>query len=248
MIKLNIDFKKEDFDGNGTVKISSLLKYMQDAACADAEQFGASRENLLSDNVFFAVYRNVLKIKNRITLDTKNATIVTFQSSHDRMRFIRNYFIYTDGKSWDEKSGASPYEDASVFCDSIWILMDTEKRTLVKANALSYPIEEFEIPFERPFKVITEKESMTSRGKFIGGDYYIDENCHVNNTAYADIVSDFSSIKNEIKYFDITYEHEILEKETVEILSQKSENGEKLLGVRLSDNAVCFCSEVRSII
>lgn len=247
MIKLKIDFKKEDFDKKGEIKISALLKYMQDAACADAEQYGANHENLLAENMFFAVYRNVLKIQKAINTENKNATIVSFQSSHDRMRFIRNYFIYTDGKSWDEKSGASPYEDASVYCDSIWVLMDTEKRTLLRATSLSYPVEEFEIPFERPFKVITEKEKMIIQGCFLGSDYYIDENHHVNNTAYADIISDFSKLK-PIKYFDITYEHEILENETVEIFTEKEENGEKILGIRKSDGAVCFSSEIKSLI
>lgn len=246
MIKLNIRFKDDDFDSRGIIKISSLLKYMQRAAETDADQFGATHENLWKENMFFAVYRNILKIKENITKEDKQITLISFQSFHDRMRFMRSYFIYKNGICWDKSDEKSPYENASVYCDSIWVLMDINKRTLLRATALSYPVEEFTLPFERPFKVIIEKESAIKAGEITGGNYYIDENGHVNNAAYGDIVSDFSSLSNDIKYFDITYEHEILENEKVEILKQSEESGEKLMGVRLSDNAICFCSEIKS--
>lgn len=246
MITIELKFKESDFDKNGVVKISTLLRCMQNAATTDAEQYGSTHENLWKDNMFFAVFRNILKIKNNITTETKKATIVSFQSFHDRMRFIRSYFIYTNDKIWDKTSEKSPYEDADIYCDSIWVLMDAYKRTLLRATDLKYPVEEYTIPFERPFKVIIEKENATKLGEFIGNNYYIDENEHVNNTAYADIVSDFSSLDKAIKYFDVTYEHEILENSTVEIFSEKSENEEKLLGIRKSDQAVCFVVQVKN--
>jgi hypothetical protein len=43
----------------------------------------------------------------------------------------------------------------------------------------------------------------------------------------------------------MTYEHEILEDESVEIFTEKSDNGEKLLGIKTEDGKICFCAEVR---
>ncbi len=245
MITLKIDFKTDDFDTKGDLKISSLLRYMQIAAGKDADQYGATHENLLKENMFFAVYRNILKIKEKITKDSGSVTLVSFQSFHDRMRFMRSYFIYRDENVWDKTNNVSPYENAIAYCDSIWVLMDINKRTLLKASSLSYPVEEYTLPFERPFKVILDTESTSEAGEFCGGEYYIDENGHVNNAAYADIIADFTSIKKSIKYFDITYEHEILENEKVKIFKEPSSEGEKLMGIRASDGATSFCAEVR---
>lgn len=246
MIKIKLNFKKEDFDSQGALKISSLLLYMQKAAIKDAEKFGATHENLWKKDMFFAVYRNILTIKEIITEEVKEATLVSFQSFHDRMRFIRSYFIYTSDKCWDQDSEKSPYEDAQIYCDSIWVLMDAKKRTLLRSSALEYPVEEYTIPFERVPKVIVEQDSMDTAGVMVGKNYYIDENGHVNNASYADIVKDYTSIKEEIVYFDMTYEHEILEDESVEIFTEKSDNGEKLLGIKTKDGKICFCAEVRS--
>ncbi len=245
MIETKINLKKEDFDTNGELKLSTLLRYMQDAAIDDATKYGATHENLLKENMFFAVYRNILKIKKIITDKTDSFTLVTFQSSHDRMRFIRSYFIYTTENVWNVESEKSPYEDADIYCDSIWVLMDVEKRTLLKSSALLYPVEEYSLPFERTFKVIFDSEKSQKAGTFLGGDYYIDKNGHVNNTAYADIILDFTSVKNGIKYLDITYEHEILENSKVQVTTEKAEDGEKIMGVRESDGLVCFSAEVR---
>jgi acyl-ACP thioesterase len=126
--------------------------------------------------------------------------------------------------------------------------MDATKRTLLRATDLKYPVEEYPLPFERTFKVIIEKENSKKLGEFIGSNYYIDENSHVNNTAYADIVNDFSTLDREIKYFDVTYEHEILENSIVEIFSAKGDNEEKLMGIRKSDDAVCFVVQIKNYI
>ena len=84
MKTINFTFQDEDFEKCGEVKISSILKYMQNAAIEDAEQFGASRENLLNENMFFAVYRNIVKIKQRIkkeNSDTRSGWVEAVASS-----------------------------------------------------------------------------------------------------------------------------------------------------------------------
>lgn len=245
MIKTEIKFKNEDFDENGNLKVSSILTYMQDAAVKDAEQFGATHQNLLDDNMFFAVYRNIVTIKENIKKGTEGIFLVTFQSNHDRMRFMRSYFIYPLEFEPDVTKNFDPYENAIIYCNSIWILMDFEKRTLLRGNALKYPIEEYTVPFERQLKVDINKETAVKKGDFFGKDYYIDENGHVNNAVYADIAFDFATDTKIIKSFDVTYEHEILPEEKIEVYTQESEGSEKLLGIKNISGAVCFCTEIK---
>jgi acyl-ACP thioesterase len=244
MVKITFNFKKEDFDKNGNIKKSALLTYMQNAAVTDAEKYGATYDNLLAENMFFAVYRNIVKICAHVT-PSDTVTLVTFQSSHDRMRFMRSYFIYISGNEPEFNGECNPYENALIYCNSIWVLMDVQKRCLLRGTDLKYPIEEYPLPFERPLKIIFENESLHKSGDFVGNQYYIDHNHHVNNASYADIVDDFSHLDSDFSYLDITYEHEILEDETVEVFSENSEGCEKLIGIRKSDGKTCFSSEIK---
>ncbi len=245
MIKTKIQFKDNDFDINENLKVSAMLTYMQNAAVMDAEQFGATHQNLLADNMFFAVYRNIVSIIKNVKKGTEGVYLVTFQSNHDRMRFMRSYFIYSLDFEPDVENNYNPFENAIIYCNSIWILMDFEKRTLLRGTALKYPIEEYTVEFERPMKVDINKDIAENVGEFFGKDYYIDENGHVNNAYYADIAFDFTSCKKNVSSFDVTYEHEIFPDEKIEVLSQKSEECEKLLGVKKSDGAICFCTEIK---
>ncbi len=244
MIKTNVVFKPEDFDKHGNLKKSAILLYMQEAAIKDATQYGATRDNLLSDNMFFAVYRNTLKLSAPITSEFKEMVLITFQSSHDRMRFMRSYFMYLPQNVPDISGEFDPYKNSICYCNSIWVLMDFEKRSLLKASALNYPIEECTIPYERPFKVLMNADKAEKVGEFRGVNYYIDANNHVNNASYADIADDFSSVETSL-YFDVTYEHEIFKEETVEVFSEKTDEGEKLFGIRVSDSANCFSAEFK---
>ncbi len=253
MIFTEISFKDNDFDDNNILKTSSLLKILQDAAVSDAEQFGASHKNLLNDNMFFAVYRNILTVKEQIKKGVEKAYLLTFQSGHDRMKFMRSYFVYLQkptlsnefSKKTYESSNIDPSENAIIICNSIWVLVDFEKRRLLKADSLNYPVEEYEYSFPRPTKVIVETDSKNFLGEFKGNNYYIDENKHVNNTVYADIVSDFDSEKKSFNYFDVTYEHEILPEDTVLVYCENTETGKKFTGLLKETETSCFSVEIK---
>ena len=253
MILTEINFKDNDFDDNNILKTSSLLKILQDAAVSDAEQFGASHKNLLNDNMFFAVYRNILTVKEQIKKGIEKAYLLTFQSGHDRMKFMRSYFVYLSKptlsdnlkKTVLETNNIDPSENAIIVCNSIWVLVDFEKRRLLRSDSLNYPVEEYEYSFPRPTKVIVETENKNPLGEFKGSDYYIDENKHVNNTVYADIISDFDSEKKSFNYFDVTYEHEILPEDTVLVYCENTEIGKKFTGLLKGNATPCFSVEIK---
>ncbi len=253
MILTEIYFKDNDFNENNVLKTSALLKAMQDAAIIDAEQFGASHDNLLKDNMFFAVYRNILTIKEQIKKGCEKAYLLTFQSDHDRMKFMRSYFIYLSEPSFINiiKTNSKPEEsfdpnkEAVICCNSTWVLVDFVRRRLLRSDALNYPIFEYPLPSGRPSKVIVETENKEPIGEFIGRDYYIDENNHVNNTVYADIVYDFDSEKKPFTFFDVTYEHEILPNNIISVFSENTDFGKKFAGLQKENGIPCFSVEIK---
>lgn len=244
MISKKISLQKNDFNNDGSIKFSSLLTYMQNGALEDAEKYEATHENLAKDNMFFAVYRNTLKIVKDPSPFINELVLVTFQSSHDRMKFTRSYFIYEVGKEPDITKDFNPYENAIIFCNSVWVLMDLNKRCLLRATELKYPVEEYPIQVDRIPKILKNDDNLKLKGEFVGNKYFIDENGHVNNAHYANIVFDYASKKIKIENFDIIYEHEILPDTQVNVYVEETPTGEKLFGIRKSDNEECFCAEI----
>ena len=244
MISKKILLQKNDFSKDGSIKFSSLLTYMQDCALEDAEIFGANQKNLSKDNMFFAVYRNTLKIVKEPSPFINELVLVTFQSSHDRMKFIRSYFIYEVGTEPDITKDFDPYENAIIFCNSVWVLMDLNKRCLLRATELKYPVDEYPIPYDRIPKILKDDEKLKLKGDFVGNKYFIDDNGHVNNAHYANIIFDYASTNPKITTLDIMYEHEILPDTQVNVYIEETPRGEKLFGLRKSDNEECFCAEI----
>ncbi len=244
MINKKISLQENDFNKDGSIKFSSLLTYMQNGALEDAEKFGANHSNLAKDNMFFAVYRNTLKIAKDPSPFTKELVLVTFQSSHDRMKFIRSYFLYEVGTEPNTDCDFDPYENAIIFCNSVWVLMDLNKRCLLRATELKYPVDEYTVPYDRIPKIVKNDDLLKLSGEFIGSNYFIDENGHVNNAHYANIIFDFATINKKIENLDIIYEHEILPDTVVKVYIEETPTGEKLFGVRSSDNEGCFCAEI----
>lgn len=166
----------------GTIKPSYLMRYMQTAAGLDSDSFGATYQILREHDMVFVVSKLKLEmfdeIKRGDTIELK-----TWQKCIKGVSFIRDYEIKCENK-------VVGYGSAQ------WALMSFAERKPVRP--INLPVElpgdprmpSRDIELER---ILKYPENAVHYGTFkrmvMLSD--LDENLHLNNTNYADIMLDF---------------------------------------------------------
>ncbi|MBQ9940121.1 MAG: hypothetical protein IJO74_01110 [Clostridia bacterium] len=187
---------------NGTLKLSYLMRYMQTAACLDIQDKGMSYEFLREHNIVFVITR--LKIQLDETFNNNDdIKIESWPKGVKGLTFIRDFVISKNGK-------------AVGYASTQWVLMNFEKRCPVRATSLPRALPDQTHPLNRDIEFehhILPPETAVFCGtydrKIMLSD--LDENLHINNTNYADIMLDFlpeQYHKNIFKGIQINYRGE----------------------------------------
>ncbi len=166
----------------GTIKPSYLMRYMQTAAGIDSDSFGATYHLLREHDMVFII----TKLKLELFSEIRAGDIITLKSWQKQIKgitFIRDCEI----KRQDEIVG---------YASTQWALMSFKERRPVRPSNLPVALDgNPEIP-SRDIELerhITYPESAQEYGTFnrkvMLSD--LDENIHLNNTNYADIMLDF---------------------------------------------------------
>ncbi len=166
----------------GTIKPSYLMRYMQTAAGIDSEQLGAGYRVLREHDMVFVITKLKLEMFGDITSGDR-IQIKTWQKEIKGVTFIRDFEI----KRGDEIVG---------YASTQWALMSFEQRRPVRPSKMPVvtpsrtDIPARNIELERH---IEHPEIAVNCGTFkrvvMLSD--LDENLHLNNTNYADIMLDF---------------------------------------------------------
>jgi acyl-ACP thioesterase len=176
----NYTIPNRDVDFMKRLKLGALFGYIQDISSLHSENIGTGVAHLAND-------LGVAWVLMRMRVD-----------------ILRAPMLYEEIKlsTWPQPTGKALYDrdftiaaaDGEIIVrgSSVWILMDLEKRELVKGNILKYADVEF--PTTR---ALTEKLGRIhmpkgARRVFDHEVHYsdIDYNGHMNNTKYVDIVMD----------------------------------------------------------
>lgn len=166
----------------GTIKPSYLMRYMQTAAGLDCDAMGASYHFLREHGLVFVL----TKLKLEMLKDVKagqDITIKTWQKEIRGVTFIRDFEFTCQG-------------EVIGYASTQWAFMNFETRrpARVTDSPIDFP-NETDIP-SRPIELerrIIIPEGATEYGTFKRKVYLsdLDENLHLNNTNYADIMLDF---------------------------------------------------------
>jgi acyl-ACP thioesterase len=183
-----------DVDHNGVARMSSLMKYIQSAAQTQLTLNGMSYEELRNMKRAFILSRIKLEFTEPVRA-YEHITAVTYPCDSRGYSFLRCYALEKDGRTIGRAV-------------SMWALIDTDTRSLVRVNDFELGLQTHE-----PHSLALTRFTMPSVIKELGtytvnyGD--LDQNCHMNNTRYPDMYSNFLPLDGmRIKSISINYKSE----------------------------------------
>ena len=161
---------------NGVCRASALLRYVQSAAQAQLNENGMSYNQLKSANRAFIISRLRMEFDAPV-YPYEALEAITFPCESRGYSFLRCYQL---------NRGGVPVGRAV----SIWALIDTEKRSLVRVNdfALNLPLLP---PLDLSVSHIRMPAEITEVGTYTVSYADTDQNRHMNNTRYADMYASF---------------------------------------------------------
>jgi acyl-ACP thioesterase len=169
-----------DYDWNGNLKLSAILRFTSDLAGEDYAERGLSWEVLQAHGIVFLVSRMALRVHRNIR-DGETVTIATYERSVEGPYCIRNYYVIGE-------SG-----DTAVSAKSAWIVCEPASRRILRPSELPKPIEchpDADVDCAEPNRIHLP-HTMEYAGDRLVVYSDIDANGHVNNSKYADIACDY---------------------------------------------------------
>lgn len=217
MKEIEIRFESFEMKPSGFVRVSNILRHMQQVARDDLFEHGISYQDLRDRNMAFVVSRMSLRFLRPVPGEVP-LRLFTAPGEVRGATFPR-YFTLSDEKG------------LLMVATSQWALLDFEKRCLLRPNALPAPIPGEEDPtggfscerLARPKDAFPT--ACDERRVYLS---LLDQNEHLNNCHYADLALDlYPDITCEVREMHINFRKEVRLGEL--ILLEGFEEGESRL-------------------
>lgn len=217
--RMKTEVDVHDVDYNGVAKTSSIMKYIQTAAQCQLTEGGMSYDNLRKMGRAFILSRVKLEVLRPLRAYAP-LTAVTYPCESRGYSFLRCYALESDG-------------EVVARAISVWALIDTETRGLVKVNDFNLGL-----PTLPQNGLVLSAMKLPSSLTDIGGYgvHYgdVDQNRHMNNTKYPDMFSNFLPLEGKmIRSITINY-------------SSEAQIGEKLRVQRAEEGGIYYFRTIRS--
>lgn len=164
-------------DAQGVLRCAALLRYMQEAAANAMIADGPSYDELAQRGLIFVISKISLSVYADVRANDE-IEVETWATESVRASFNRAYRVLRDGVVVAEAV-------------SVWALVDTNRRRLVRAGEVELGYREDEmLELDLPQKLHLP-EGMKLAGERRVSYTDVDRNRHMNNTAYADMICDY---------------------------------------------------------
>lgn len=229
MLEETVSFKADDFDEKGNIKASSLMYAFQEIASDHAESLGYGFDDLIKDNIIWVLS----KLKFRVNCALHEGVeyrLETYPRPKKGVTFFRDYYII-------DENGRNMAEGTAYWC---LVNFETRKveRTKINFDGIYIDHEPFENGIER-FRINEDELIPIGSHKVTRDD--LDENEHVNNCRYADMVE---NVLAGHTVFSIYFSKEARMGD--EILLYKEEiDGDTIVAGKLPDGTGVFQAKVR---
>lgn len=224
-----LHFTASDFDRNGKIKASSLMHTFEDVAIKHADQLGVGWADLMKDNLIWVLN----KLRFQIHLAMKADAVYqmeTFPRKQKGVTFFRDYYIYDEGGH------------LAAVGTSQWCVINFVTRK-IERNGVSF--EGNYIEREAFAGGIAKLKINDGALAFIGSHHVteedLDENEHVNNCRYADMVENVLEGHTD---FTINFVKEARLGDEIR-LYQEPQQDSVLVAGKLADGTVIFQAKVR---
>lgn len=199
--KIEVDIHDVDF--NGIARTSALMRYIQSAAQSQLTDNGLSYDALKDKGRAFILSRIKMEFTEPVyAYERLNAN--TFPCDSRGYSFLRCYTLERDGKTIGRAV-------------SVWALIDTQTHSLVKVSDFDLGLDTYS-PLDISLTRISHPSEMTNVGTYKVLYASVDQNKHMNNTAYPDMFSAFLPLENKrIKTISISYLAEAPREDTLTV-------------------------------
>lgn len=206
------------FDEFDRLSAKSILNLFQDVAGVNGDEIGVGYLTLLEKNLYWILTRVKFDI---FEMPKPNQTVYVQTWPHEKGRvdFDRDFKIESeDGKTM-------------IIGTSKWCVIDTVNRSLQRTDNVNYigeicPDKNYADKF---LKIQIPTETPVEKFKHTVRFSDIDHNHHMNNTNYANLVSNAAENK-QFTHFEINYLNECKLNDTITVSSLKTETGEFISG------------------
>lgn len=176
MFSIPILTEMHDVDVNGVCRTSTLLRYLQIAANSQLAACGMTYDALKEKKRAFILSRIYMEFDEspRAYVPVEAATAPCESRG---FRFLRSYELSCGGRTIGRAT-------------SVWALIDTDTRALIRVSDFTLPIEHMAAPATLPAPIRFPAEPVTV-GEYRVTYAELDQNGHMNNTHYPDVYADF---------------------------------------------------------
>lgn len=225
----------------GKALISSIMNYFGDVAMEQTEQLNIGIEFLNKHHIAWVLYK-------------WNINVIRYPSYRERVKVktwaygIKKFYAYRKFTVTDSSG------KVIVEADSIWFLIDTEKRRAISVPDYMYDIFKINKEEKRTLKIdkIRKINKIDVESKFSVRYGDIDTNKHVNNVKYVswaietvprDIVTNY-----ELKNIKVTYEKETSYGEVIEVKTEILKDEDEIICIhKIQDKSENQLSVIETI-
>jgi len=231
MYEIKYKVKISDSDYYEDLKLSSLLRLIQEISILHAEELNIGKSATLDKGIIWVVLKEMFIIK-RMPKYNEDIIIKTYPLKTKHHIFPRNYLIYDSNN------------ELLIESSSLWTLVSIKDRKLIEPDEYNIFVEEEDTDFniDSPRKI--EKDNVSFKYDRLIKYSDLDLNLHCNNTNYANYILDIKDKDfykdHKFSFFEIIYNKELKENETLEIFS----NDDLSYIEGLSDNSTIFTAKV----
>ncbi len=219
---------------DGTLKVSALFRIFQKIAGDDLDSAGLTYDSLRESGIVFVLTKMSVEFMENIRV-YDDISVITRPRGCKGAVYIRDYDVFIG-------------ETRVAYCTSQWVIIDFNTRKILRPSTIA---ERFLLkddleniyPIENPkFKFKSEELAKIDTRKI----YYsqLDQNEHMNNTFYPDIVLDYlpENFKGELKGKTLTvhYTTEITAGEEMDIYTGQSDGGVCLMAINTTTEKEIF--------
>lgn len=205
-----------DGDDQGKLKLSAILRLVQDAAGVHCQLLGTHREAMAAKGLFWAVLRHGARI-HRLPAVGETITVKTWPMPTTRTAYPRMVEAF-------DRAGEPLF---SVI--SLWVLMDIKSRGMVLPGKSGVAVEGMLCGRELPTPASLPPVSGQNQQLWQVSAQDLDSNGHVNNTKYLDQGQALANHLGTPSGFTICYLAEALLGQQITLHYTRSETGEFLV-------------------
>ncbi len=228
-------FESYDLASEGLVRPSAVLRRLQEIAGRDLDSYGISYDDLRSRNMAFVVSKIAL---------------VFDRPMHEQIPYkIRSSAQATHGATFPRSFVIEDEEGVVARANSLWALLDFEKRSLLRATALGDDLPAFPdlsggLSCERLGRMKDVSPSFSDERRVYPS--LLDRNCHLNNCNYADLATDLlPAEKGCVKEIHITFQKEARLGDVILLKGFDTEDGYLVCGSFKDREENCFLSKIK---